>query len=216
MLSTFERIKAAIKKAYANALPDRKGLVFIADISGFTELVANTNMIIGKKITYELLSAIIKHNRLKMEVAEIEGDAVFFFKLNHLPDSIEIMGQFKTMKNAFDQTRLALELKYNLKLNLQLKAVAHYGIMAEYYLGGFRKLYGQVVVEAHRLLKNNIPQSSYLLITDELSEACAGKNFKESLIEMDESTKLCEMYQDLRNICYSYTSFDKSFATNYL
>ncbi|WP_207420175.1 DUF2652 domain-containing protein [Desertivirga brevis] len=214
MINIFNRIKAVTKRAYTNGQPDRKGLVFIPDISGFTELVGSTDQITGRSITYELLSSIIQNNKLDLEVAEIEGDAVFFFKWQQLPDTDEIMEQFKAMKTAFDQTRATLEIKYNLKLNLELKAVAHYGPMSEYYLGGFRKLYGQVVVEAHRLLKNKVPQTSYLLITDELSEACAGKDLEILQDDNDQSSRLCEIYQDLRNICYSYTSFEKSFATN--
>ncbi len=57
----------------------RKGLVFIPDVSGFTELVRGTDMITGKNITQELLSTILKHNVLSLKIAEIEGDVIFFY-----------------------------------------------------------------------------------------------------------------------------------------
>lgn len=196
-----------------NADYTRKGLIFIPDISGFTQLVASTDLVTGKSIAYELLSTLIKHNTLNLEIAEIEGDAIFFFSWQTLPGTAEIMEQFNAMKSAFDQKKAELEITYNIRLNLQLKAIAHYGAMTEYFPGGFRKLYGEVVVEAHRLLKNNVPERSYLLITDELTAAAsAGNNRGASSNAVRYTTKLCEIYQDLRNICYTYTLFDKSVA----
>ncbi|PZU05455.1 MAG: hypothetical protein DI622_19050, partial [Chryseobacterium sp.] len=34
-------------------------------------------------------------------------------------------------------------------------------------LYGFRKLYGVAIVDAHNLLKNNIPSNTYILITND-------------------------------------------------
>lgn len=191
---------------------NKKGLVFIPDISGFTELVRSTDMVTGKAITYELLSAIINHNKLDLEIAEIEGDAVLFFKWQAIPDVDELKQQFNLMKKAFDQAKARLETKYNLQLPLELKAIAHYGMMTQFFLGGFKKLYGEVIIEAHRLLKNNIPERSYLLITDELYAASVS-----GAATVSKSThlpnRMCEIYQDLRHICYTYTSFRSSIAS---
>jgi hypothetical protein len=211
-MNIFNRRKTMTTKDHGIGETNRKGLVFIPDISGFTELVRSTDLMTGKSITYELLSTIIKHNILNLEIAEIEGDAILFFKWQPLPSTDEIMEQFNLMKSAFDQTREDLELKYNIQLGLELKAVAHYGTMTQFSLGGFRKLYGEVVVEAHRLLKNNVPERSYLLITDELSAASASGGLEVIPNDEHESTSLCEIYQDLRNICYTYTLFEKSIA----
>lgn len=187
----------------------KKGLVFIPDISGFTELVRSTDMVTGKAITYQLLSAIISQNKLDLEIAEIEGDAVLFFKWQAIPDVDELKQQFKLMKNAFDKAKAKLEIQYCLSLTLELKAIAHYGMMTRFCLGGFTKLYGEVIIEAHRLLKNNVPECSYLLITDELYAASVSAAATVSK-SIHLPNRMCGIYQGLRNICYTYTSFGSS------
>lgn len=185
----------------------KKGVVFIPDISGFTSLVHSTDMVTGKIITYELLSTIIKHNGLNMKVAEIEGDAVFFYTFKSTPSVDELYAQFERLRNAFDAKVIALQNKYGLKLKLHLKAIAHYGEMAEFRIGGFRKLYGEVVVEAHRLLKNTVPGKSYLLITDDLMAAADKKLINRNFHKLH-SSKLCELYGGLRNLCFTYILFE--------
>src|SRR5690606_23695724 len=81
----------------------QKGMVFIPDIGGFTELVGSTDLVTGKNITYELLSTIIKHNIMNLEIAEIEGDAVFFYKWQTFPSIDDILKQFDILKRAFDK-----------------------------------------------------------------------------------------------------------------
>jgi hypothetical protein len=81
--------------------------------------------------------------------------------------------------------------------------------MAEYKIGHFKKLYGQVVVEAHRLLKNSIDRNSYLLMTDALL-AQAGTIAETELLQSGiKSNKLCEVYDTLKNICFTYFDFRK-------
>lgn len=189
---------------------NKKGLLFIPDISGFTELVRRTDLITGKSITRELLATLLKQNVLGMEVAEIEGDAIFFFKWKPVPVE-ELYKQFEMMKSAFDRKILELQCKYNIDLDLNLKAIAHYGEMTGFSVGGFRKLYGEVVIEAHRLLKNDIPGHSYLLITDELMAAS-----KQTISRR--SDKLCGIYAGLRELCFTYFGFEylKPVATQIL
>lgn len=184
-----------------------KGLVFIPDISGFTELVRSTDLVTGQIITCELLSAIIQHNRLNMKIAEIEGDAIFFFKWESIPAAEELYEQFEVMKAAFDDKIRELQDRFDLVLDLHLKAIAHYGEMIEFSLEGFNKLYGEVVIEAHRLLKNNVPARSYLLITDELM-AVSKRSTIDISLQAARSSKLCEIYGALRNLCFTYILFE--------
>lgn len=183
------------------------GLLFIPDISGFTDLVRSTDQVTGQQITYELLSTIIGHAGSNLQIAEIEGDAVFFYKWKMAPSVDELYGRFKRMKRAFDDKILELQDRYGLELKLQLKAIAHYGEMTEFPIGGFRKLYGKVVVEAHRLLKNNIPGHSYLLITDQLMAAANHRTVNNTLREIHAS-KLCEGYSGLNFLCFTYILFE--------
>ncbi|WP_341838781.1 DUF2652 domain-containing protein [Chitinophaga caseinilytica] len=182
----------------------RKGLVFIPDMSGFTALVRSTDLITGQIITCELLAVILQHNTLGMEIAEIEGDAVFFYKWDAIPAMEALYAQFEAMKAAFDAKLRELEAQFGLQLDLHLKAIAHYGDMTEFSVGAYHKLYGEVVVEAHRLLKNNVPARSYLLVTDALQPLQTG-----SLTAAGRSSQLCELYGGLRGLCFTYILFNR-------
>jgi hypothetical protein len=97
-------------------------------------------------------------------------------------------------------------------LDLSLKIIAHYGPMTEYTIGQFKKLYGEVVVEAHRLLKNSIEGDSYLLLTDSLLTIANPIDDDELLQYGIRSNKLCEVYGSLRNICFTYFDFSEAKA----
>ena len=62
-----------------------QALLFIPDISGFTNFVSNTEVNHSKHIIKELLELLIKKNALNLKLAEIEGDALFFYKEKILP-----------------------------------------------------------------------------------------------------------------------------------
>ena len=53
-----------------------KGLLFIPDISGFTRFVNETDIDHSRLIIQELLELIINANQIKLEISEIEGDAI--------------------------------------------------------------------------------------------------------------------------------------------
>jgi len=183
------------------------GLLFIPDISGFTELVHSTDVLTGKQITYELLSAVISQNVLQLNIAEVEGDAVLFFRYGRAPSLCELVEQYEKMVQAFESKCAALQKSFSLPLNLSLKAIAHYGPMSEYTIGSFKKLYGKVVVEAHRLLKNSIERDCYLLLTDSLVKMTGAIAGDELLHYGIRANKLCEVYGSLRNICFTYFDF---------
>jgi len=188
------------------------GLLFIPDISGFTSFVHSTDVLTGKQITYELLTAVIGENELKLDIAEVEGDAVLFYKYGSAPSLCEMVHQFKMMTKAFETKRAELQNSFSQPLNLSLKAVAHYGPMTEYAIGQFRKLYGKVVVEAHRLLKNSIESDCYLLLTDSLLEKSDPVGDDELLQHGIRSNKLCEVFGSLSNICFTYFDFSEEKA----
>jgi hypothetical protein len=182
-----------------------EGLLFIPDISGFTQLVHSTNAATGKIITAELLTAIISQNQLKLAISEVEGDAVLFYRYGTAPSLQQLMLQFKKMETAFHKKRKQLENRFSLTLDVSLKVIAHYGQMIEYRVGPFTKLYGEVVVEAHRLLKNAVQSDSYLLLSDSLYSKIAIAD--DEILHKDfSSARQCETYRSLSQLCF--TCFD--------
>ena len=58
-------------------------------------------------------------------------------------------------------------------INLSLKFVVHHGPVAEIKVGRFVKPSGPELIVAHRLLKNSIGNSEYLLLTEKLLSSLA-------------------------------------------
>ena len=60
-------------------------LLFLPDISGFTEFVQTTEVGHSQHIISELLQLLIDADILDLELAEVEGDALFFYKVSSFP-----------------------------------------------------------------------------------------------------------------------------------
>ena len=196
----------AFFKLSLSDLSPEMGLIFIPDISGFTRFVHHTDFSIGRRITYELLSAIIEQNDLQLHISEIEGDAIFFYRYGPPPTAFELLDQYKKMLNAFNARLSQINGLLNVNYDLSLKMIAHYGPIAEYDLRGFRKLYGQAVVEAHVLLKNEIASHSYALLTEDLL-GCFTLDLLVDLPKGVQSQSLSKANGDMMNICYRYFDF---------
>lgn len=110
------------------------------------------------------------------------------------------------MLRAFNARLTQINRQLDSTFSLQLKLIAHYGPVAEYVIKGFRKLYGNAVVEAHVLLKNDIGAHSYALLTDELIVA-SGRADEEMLPNGLKSHSLCTVNGDIRNLCYTYFDY---------
>lgn len=180
------------------------GTILIPDISGFTKFVSETEFDIGRDITSSLLKVIIDSNTLNLKISEIEGDAVLFYKKDHITPA-QIKYQFEIMLNNFNYKINELKAETGIEIGLSLKLIAHYGEISTYEIGNFEKLYGKSVIEAHSLLKNSIDSNSYLLITDNL--------LNKSKKDMDSSfyygSQLCEVHGNLKRICFSYFDYEK-------
>lgn len=183
-----------------------KGTLLIPDISGFTKFVRTTDMITGKNIISRLLSAIIKSNYLGLQVSEIEGDAILFYKYEKKFSVEDILGQYEVMLESFNQELALLSEELGREIDLTLKLIGHYGKLAYYKIGKFHKLYGETVIEAHRLLKNPINSNTYVLITDDLLE----KDKYEKMITHEavfKNNRKNNMYADLRNIWITFFDY---------
>jgi class 3 adenylate cyclase len=157
-----------------------KGLIFIPDINGFTNFVRSVDAELGAYIIQDLLSAMIVNNPLRLEVSEVEGDAILFYKLGKPHPVDELVNAFSQMQQAFYTKYEQYKRQYNLQTELSLKLIVHYGDIILYDIRGFRKLYGETIIEAHRLLKSGHGANDYILVTDDYMEALQTGNAKVS------------------------------------
>ena len=137
---------------------NKNGMIMIPDISGFTDFVIKSNMFVGKYITESLLKSVMDSNILCLEISEIEGDAILFYKYHNLPTFEETLMQIEQMYNDFQKECKRLALQLAIEIPLSLKIIVHYGEFTKYKIGKFEKLYGAPVVEAHKMLKNHIAE----------------------------------------------------------
>ncbi len=154
---------------------DNRGLLFIPDISGFTKFVHESEIDHSRFIIQELLETLINANQIGLEVSEIEGDAILFYKYGDPPTLDQVYNQVKQMFCSFHSHLLAYEHRRICQckacvsaVNLSLKVVTHYGEFTGYNVKQFKKLIGKDVIVAHQLLKNDIEKHEYWLVTRNL------------------------------------------------
>jgi len=151
-------------------------LIYIPDISGFTNFVNNTEINHAQHIISELLEIIIDANELRMKVSEIEGDAVLFYKYEEVPDLTDLIGQTEKIFIAFHEHIKRYEIERVCQCgacasatSLTLKMIAHAGEIGFTRVKSSEKPFGPTVVMAHRLTKNDIDDHEYLLFTEAVS-----------------------------------------------
>jgi len=154
-------------------------LIFIPDISGFTRFVNAMEVDHAQHIIEELLEVLIDANEIGLELSEIEGDALLFYRFGKVPTTAKLLGQIQRMYVRFHahlkkyETHRICSCGVCMRAsNLTLKFVAHYGEVAENKVKDRSGLFGREVIVAHRLLKNEVEWEEYALVTKELVEAC--------------------------------------------
>jgi len=155
---------------------NNRGLIFIPDISGFTRFVNEVEIDHSQHIIQELLEVIINANQLGLEVSEIEGDAILFYKYGDSPEMKDVYEQVEKMfrefhkrLRAYDHRRFCQCTACAGAIGLTLKVITHYGEFTGYNVKNFNKLIGKDIIVAHQLLKNDIEQHEYWLVTDSLA-----------------------------------------------
>jgi hypothetical protein len=154
---------------------ENKGLLFIPDISGFTRFVTEMEIEHSRHIIQELLEVLIDSNELGLEVSEVEGDAILFYKFGDPPATDAIYRQIEKMFYSFHRHLQAYEYRRFCQckacvtaFDLSLKVITHFGEFTGYSVKSFQKLIGKDVIVAHQLLKNDIAQHEYWLATPSL------------------------------------------------
>ncbi|MEO8427825.1 MAG: DUF2652 domain-containing protein, partial [Verrucomicrobiota bacterium] len=155
-------------------------LLIIADISGYTRyMTANAKTLAhSQTIITELVTAIVKEVELPLEVAKLEGDAVFLYcrKENSRvpwPKAKRLIGEkLLTFFRLFSEKVGELSGSTTCTCNacthiekLRLKVVVHSGEALFHRVFNFLELAGVDVIIVHRLLKNSVMADQYLLMT---------------------------------------------------
>lgn len=156
----------------------QSGYLVMADLSGFTSFVAASELDHGQAILAQILGTLRGRLTPMLELAEVEGDALFLYApagriargetlLELLEDAyVAFRDRQATMqRNATCPCRACQAIG-----SLDLKFVAHFGEWVLQDLTGQTKPFGSSVNLAHRLLKNDVVEATgwpaYALFTD--------------------------------------------------
>lgn len=146
----------------------QNGYLVLADISGYTSFIAETELDHGPKILKDLITLIIDNLAPPLKLAEVEGDAVFVYAPAAALTRGELLLEVIETTYAAFHNRLRT-MKHNATCpckacrsfsNLNLKFITHYGSYILQDVAGKQKPVGTCVNMAHRLLKNNVVAST--------------------------------------------------------
>jgi hypothetical protein len=160
----------------------RRELLLIADIGGYTEYMQSHRTILGhaEAATTRLVKRVVGAAG-DFDLIEIEGDAAFLSREAGRLDGEAMLAAVTdaavAMHRAFHVERRLVELNLcpcescTQTSQLKLKFVAHIGEVAVQKIKRRRKLVGIDVIFVHRLLKNPVQVSEYVLLSDDLYQS---------------------------------------------
>jgi len=153
------------------------GALLIADITGYTAFLSQSELEHAEDSLSSLLQLLIEHHKPPAVISRLQGDAV----ISYVRQGDYLQGQtiVEMLETTYIAFRRALELMIlnttcncracaNLP-NLDLKFFVHYGAFMLQPLGGYTELIGSDVILLHRLTKNSVTEQTairaYVLYT---------------------------------------------------
>ena len=152
-----------------------EAVLVIPDISGYTRFMALNRFSLGhaQYIVSQLLNEIIDTVASRLRVAKVEGDAVLFYAERNEGHGLDVGKAVSDVLTAFYERRRQLFQNNACRCaactnldQLDLKVVVASGPILIYRLRGLREISGHSVIVAHRLLKNSLDLSRYILVAE--------------------------------------------------
>lgn len=176
-----------------------QGYLVIADITGYTKFLSQTELDHANEILESLLNTIVDHLHSPLTLAKIEGDAVFAYTTEEnyiqgqtLLESLEhVYYSFAhALESSNRNTTCTCKACSHMK-GLDLKIVAHHGEFGLQKIGPQIELVGNDVNLVHRLLKNNIQNETgigaYIYFTESAAEKMHIIQYSQTMVEHSES-----------------------------
>ena len=182
------------------------------DISGFTDFTSATEIDHSAHIITELLELIVASNETGFTLAEIEGDAVLFYRKG-LPllreqlvnQCLKIFSKFHQQLNVIERDTVCQCGACQSATKLTLKFIVHFGYIKEIKVAQFVKATGVDMIVAHRLLKNDVNSHEYILMTGSCCEA-VGHGKPDQLLLWSKSS---HAYPAIGNVDYEFATLSE-------
>ena len=196
---------------------NNQGFIVLVDISGYTKFIRMHKMrkipFFGKKfgnntlehaetVISDLLEKIIENLDDTLIVNKLQGDAALFYSVPEDPKEYSER-LIEKLKDCFELFNNRLNELLFCKTcvcdpcqqltNLKLKSFVHYGEFLIKRVSRFEEIAGEDVIIAHRLMKNSINSSEYILLTDNVAQL---KDLS-YLGKLDQRKEKCEGLDDV-------------------
>lgn len=151
----------------------------IADIAGYSGYLAGVELDHAQDILADLIDTVVGALRPAFKLAKLEGDAAFVYVPAATVDGPGLRDVIERCYFVFQRRVRDILQASTCECNacaripgLDLKFVAHHGLIARQRMAGREELVGTDVVVVHRLLKNRVGEDlgmpAYALYTDAL------------------------------------------------
>ena len=196
----------------------RRGYFILADITGFTSFVADSELEHAQHILSQILNLLIKKFTPQFSLVEIEGDAIFLYSpLESFARGEVVLEMIESAYYEFRDTKTSFRrlVTCNCKAcemtkDLDLKFIIHSGDYVLNEIAGKSKPLGSSVNVLHRLAKNKVNENTgwnaYILFTE--------KSFDDLQLKISEVYNGLELYEhigEVRTISVNLDSRYKNF-----
>ena len=185
-----------------------KGFLVVADISGYTRFLAETELEHANGIVKDLFDSMIPTFKNSVTISKFMGDAIFGHAENIAYEKSQFMIDFaKRVYNNFSDKKDIIKINTDCNCNackhmdeLDLKIFIHHGEYMVQKINDSEELLGSDVNTIFRLMKNNVVQETgieaYLLVTESAVKAME--------LEFDSASDLSgsEKYEHVGEINY--------------
>jgi uncharacterized protein YndB with AHSA1/START domain len=159
--------------------PAERGCLALADISGYTSYLVDTELQHAHDVLADLTDIIVRSLAPPLVFAKLEGDAAFVYRIGDRIDPSMLLdavaGCYAAFRNRLASIVRATTCQCNacvLIPRLDLKLVAHHGSFARRRMLESEELTGADVVVAHRLLKNHVVEETGISAYGFYTDAC--------------------------------------------
>jgi len=180
------------------------GYLMLADISGYTSFVAQTEIEHADLALSHLLEVLVEKLGAQLTISKLEGDAVFaYVEESKLLNSETLLELIESTYRAFRDKSEALYRQSTCPCkacraipSLDLKFMIHHGHFLIQQVAGIRDLLGTDVNLLHRLSKNHVTEATgwrgYALFT--------GRSLAQMQLSPDSLFKQIESYEHLGEV----------------
>ncbi|HEX2697124.1 MAG TPA: DUF2652 domain-containing protein [Anaerolineales bacterium] len=184
--------------------PIEHGYLVLADISGYTAFLTQTELDHAHEILTDLLETIVNRFKTLLTIHKLEGDAVFAYA----PESVIVRSETllelveatyvdfrERTKNVRRHTTCTCRACNSIPM-LDLKFMAHHGEYVIQNVGETREMAGSDVNLVHRLLKNHVAENTgwraYAIFTE--------KSLEHMGMQIEGLVKASETYEHLGEV----------------